>query len=135
MPPSATRNYIQDKGYTLAAGQTLTKFRAVKFSAAETVTPVTAITDMVAGIVQHDVTASELLRGKGASIAVEGDTMWEAAGALATVGARVSIASDGRVKAVGAGERTMGWVVEPASGAGKYARIHLQLNGDVAGTA
>jgi uncharacterized protein DUF2190 len=132
MPPSATRNYLQDKGYNVAAA--VTKFRAVKWSAAETVTPVTAITDMVAGVVQHDVTAGEILRGKGASIAVEGDTMWEAAGAI-TVGQRVSIAADGRCKAFGAGERLMGWCVEAASGASKYARIHLQLNGDIAGTA
>ena len=40
MPPSVTRNYIQDKGYNAAAA--LTKFRAVKFTAAETVGPVTA---------------------------------------------------------------------------------------------
>jgi len=132
MPPSATRNYIQDKGYNAAVA--LTKFRAVKFSAAETVTPVTAITDMVAGVVQHDVSTPEIAKGKGASIAVEGDTLWEASAAI-TIGQRVSIASDGRCKAFGAGERIMGHCVEAASGAGKYARIHLALNGDVAGTA
>jgi hypothetical protein len=132
MPASRTRNYLQDKGYTAAAA--LTKFRAVKFSTDETVTPVTAITDMVAGVVQHDVSAGEITRGKGASIAVEGDSMWEASAAI-TIGQRVSIAADGRVKAVGAGERIMGHCVEAASGAGKYARIHLALNGDVAGTA
>jgi hypothetical protein len=132
MPPSATRNYLQDKGYNAAAA--LTKFRAVKFSAAETITPVTGITDMVAGVVQHDVTAGEILKGKGGSIAVEGDTMWEASAAI-TIGQRVTIAADGRCKALAAGERTMGHCVEAATGAGKYARIHLALNGDVAGTA
>jgi hypothetical protein len=132
MPASSTANYIQWKGYNAAAA--LTKFRAVKFSASETVTPVTGITDMVAGIVQFDVTASEITKGKGASIATEGDSLWEASAAI-TIGQRVSIAADGRCKAVGAGERTMGWCVEPATGAGKYARVHLALNGDVAGTA
>ena len=132
MPASRTRNYIQDKGYNAAAA--LTKFRAVKFSADETVTPVTGITDLVAGVVQHDVTAGEILKGKGASIAVEGDTMWEASAAI-TIGQRVSIAADGRCKASAAGERIMGHCVEPASGAGKFARVHLSLNGDVAGTA
>jgi hypothetical protein len=132
MAPSATRNYLQDKGYTAAVA--LTKFRAVKFSAAETVTPVTGITDMVAGVVQHDVSTGELAKGKGASIAVDGDTVWEASAAI-TIGARVTIAADGRCKALAAGERTMGHCVEAASGAGKYARVHLSLNGDVAGTA
>ena len=134
MPASATRNYLQDKGYNLATGQTLTKFRAVKFSAAETVTPVTAITDSVAGVVQHDVTAAELLRGKGVSMAVEGDTVMEAAGAI-TVGSRVCIAADGRALTFTAGNRIIGRCIEPASGAGKYCRVHLELNGDVAGTA
>lgn len=132
MPPSATGNYIQDKGYNAAAA--LTKFRAVKFSSAETVTPVTAITDLVAGVVQHDVTAGEITKGKGASIRVEGDSVMEASAAI-TIGQRVSIAADGRAKASAAGERIIGHCVEAASGAGKYARVHLNLNGDIAGTA
>jgi Uncharacterized conserved protein (DUF2190) len=129
MPASRTRNYLQDKGYNAAAA--LTKFRAVKFSADETVTPVTAITDIIAGVVQHDVSAGEITKGKGASIAVEGDTMWEASAAI-TIGQRVSIAADGRCKAAAAGERIQGHCVEPASGAGKYARVHLNLNLDLA---
>lgn len=129
MPPSATRNYIQDKGYTAAAA--LTKFRAVKFSAAETVTPVTAVTDFLAGVVQHDVSAAEITRGKGASIAVEGDTMWEAAEAIA-IGQQVGIAADGRaVVAATAAERVHGHCVEAAAGAGEYCRVHLGLNGNV----
>jgi len=61
MPASATANYIQNKGYNAAVA--LTKYRAVKFSAAETVTPVTGVTDVVAGIAQFDVTAGEILKG------------------------------------------------------------------------
>ena len=132
MPPSVTRNYLQDKGYNAAAA--LTKFRAVKFSAAETVTPVTGITDVVAGVVQHDVTAGEILKGKGASIAVEGDTIMEAAGAIVT-GVRVCVAADGRALTFTTGNRIIGRCIEPASGAGEFCRVHLELNGDVAGTA
>lgn len=133
MPPSKTRNYIQDKGYNAAAA--LTKFRAVKFSAAETVTPVTAITDVIAGVVQHDVTAGEILKGKGASIAVEGDTIMECSGNIA-IGARVCLAADGRAVTFTAGNRIIGHCVEAnADGAGGFARVHLNLNGDVAGTA
>jgi hypothetical protein len=132
MPPSATRNYLQDKGYDAAAA--ITAFRAVKFSAVETVTPVTAITDSVAGVAQVGVTAGEILKGKGASIAVEGDTVMEAGGAI-VAGARVCIDSSGRAVTLTAGNRIIGRCIEPASGSGKFCRVHLELNGDVAGTA
>lgn len=133
MAPSKTANYIQWKGYDAAAA--LIRFRAVKFSAAETVTPVTAITDAVAGVAQVDVTAAEILRGKGASIAVEGDTLMECAGNIA-IGARVCINNVGQAITFTAGNRVIGHCVEAnADGAGGYARVHLDLNGDVAGTA
>jgi Uncharacterized conserved protein (DUF2190) len=132
MAPSKTRNYIQDKGYNAAAA--LTKFRAVKFSAAETVTPVTAITDVIAGVVQHDVSAGEILKGKGASIAVEGDTLMETNGAIA-IGARVCLHSDGRAITFTTGNRVIGHCVEASTGTGEFCRVHLNLNGDVAGTA
>lgn len=122
MPASATRNYLQDKGYNAAAA--LTKFRAVKFSAAETVTPVTADTDVVAGVVQHDVTAGEILQGKGASIAVEGDTLMEAAAQIA-VGALVTINSSGQATSAVSGDRIIGHCIEPAGGSGEYCRVHL----------
>lgn len=126
MPPSATRNYLQDKGYNAAAA--LTKFRAVKWSAAETVTPVTAVTDVVAGIVQHDVSAAEILKGKGASIAVEGDSIMEASEAI-TVGQLVSVSANGRSAVASTGEVCIGIAVEPASGAGKFHRVKLDLPG------
>jgi hypothetical protein len=123
MAPSKTRNYIQDKGYNAAVA--LTKFRAVKFSAAETVTPITGIADVVAGVVQHDVTAGEILRGKGASVAVEGDTMMECTGNIA-INALVCIAADGRAVTGTATNRIIGHCVEAnADGAGGYCRVHL----------
>jgi hypothetical protein len=124
-----TRNYIQDKGYDAAAA--ITKFRAVKFSAEETVTPVTAAADFVAGVAQNDVTAGEILEGKGCVIAVEGDTEWECSEAIA-VGQPVSIGTDGRCQVgVTAAERVHGDCVEPTTLAGQRARIHLSLNGNV----
>jgi uncharacterized protein DUF2190 len=126
MPPSSTRNYVQDKGYNAAAA--LTKFRAVKFSAVETVTPVTAITDVVAGVVQHDVTAAEILKGKGASIARIGATMMEASEAI-TVGQLVSVSANGRAAVASTGEVCIGICDEPATGAGEYCRVTLDLPG------
>lgn len=128
MPPSTTRNYLQDKGYTAAAA--LTKFRAVKFSAAETVTPTTAVGDLIAGVVQHDVSAGEITKGKGASIAVEGATLWEASEAI-PINSPISIVADGRAAVAAATEMTHGTAIEPAVGAGDYCRVQLQINNRV----
>lgn len=123
MAASKTRNYIQDKGYDAAVA--LTKFRAVKFTAAETVGPVTADADVIAGVVQHDVTTAEILQGKGASIAVEGDTMMECAGNIA-IGVLVTVVTPGLAATGTAGDRVIGHCVEAnADGAGGYARVHL----------
>lgn len=105
-------NFVLDKGYDAAAA--ITKFRAVKFSAAQTVTPVTATTDVVAGFPQYSVSAAEILKGKGASVRVEGITEAEASGGI-NVGQLVSIETDGRVKAAAAGGRIVGVCVGHAS--------------------
>ena len=130
MAPSKTANYIQDKGYNAAAA--LTKFRAVKFSAAETVTPVTAVTDAIAGVVQHDVTSGEITRGKGASVRVEGDTIMECAGNI-SIGALVCINGSGQAITATSGDRVIGTCVEAnADGSGGYARVHLNTSGALA---
>lgn len=125
MPPSKTRNYIQDKGYD--AGAPLTAFTAVKFdpAATETVIPLAADTDPIAGVVQHDVTAAEILRGKGASIAVEGDSIMVCAGNIAA-GALVTVNASGEAVSGTAGDRVIGHCVEAnTDGAGGFARVHL----------
>jgi hypothetical protein len=125
-------NFILDKGYDAAAA--LTKYRAVKFSAAQTVTPVTAIGDLIAGFTQFSVSAAEILRGKGASVRVAGVTEAEAAGAIA-IGAQVQMEADGRVSAlVGAsGKRIVGRCVGHASAAaGDRISLHVTINGALA---
>ena len=127
MPPSKTANYIQWKGYNAAGA--LTKFRAVKFTAAETVGPVTADTDPIAGVVQMDVTAAEILKGKGASVAVEGDTVMECSANI-NIGALVVITATGLAATGAAGDRVIGHCVEAnADGANGYARVHLNPGG------
>src|SRR5215471_8610091 len=101
----ASGNFVLDKGYRAATA--LTKFRAVKFSAAETVTPVTAITDVVAGVAQFGVTAGELAKGKGSLTRVMGQTELEAAGAI-PVGSIVTINASGQGKVAATGERIIG---------------------------
>lgn len=124
----ATGNYLLDKGHDAAAA--ITKFRAVKFSAEETVTPVTAATDLVAGIAQVGVSAAELARGKGVNIRQMGASEWECSAAIA-VGAEVAMAADGRCKTAATGERSEGTCEEATANAGERARVRLSLNGRI----
>lgn len=120
----ATGNYIQDKGYDAAAA--ITKFRAVKFSAEETVTPVTAATDQIAGIAQVGVTAAEILKGKGVQVRRMGASEWECSAAIA-VGQPVGMAPDGRCKPAATGERVWGQCDEATAAAGERARVSLNF--------
>jgi len=123
-------NFILDKGYNAAGA--LTKFYAVKYTAAETVGPVTAITDQVAGFAQFGVTSAEILRGKGASVRTEGVTEAVASAAI-TIGSMCSIAADGRVKAAATGERVVGKCVgHPAGAAGDRIALHIVSTGFLA---
>lgn len=120
-------NFLLDKGYNAAAA--LTKFRAVKFSAAETVTPVTAITDQIAGFAQFSVSAAEILKGKGATVRTQGITEAEASAAI-VIGAPVSIGADGRVKTAATGERVVGMCVGHAAGtAGDRIALEISKSG------
>jgi hypothetical protein len=128
----ATGNYLLDKGYDAAAA--ITKFYAVKFSAAQTVTPVTANTDLIAGFAQFGVATTEIARGKGCSVRVQGITEAVATGAIA-VGAQVQLEADGRVSAlVGAsGKRIVGRCVgHPSTNAGDRISLEIDPNGGVA---
>lgn len=119
-------NFVLDKGYDAAAP--ITKFRAVKFSAEETVTPVTAITDQIVGVEQFGVSAAEILKGKGASVRSAGISEMECSAAI-TVGAAVSAGTDGRAKTAATGERVIGQCVKGTANAGERAAVRLTLPG------
>lgn len=122
----AYKNYDRDKGYDAAAA--LTVFRFCKFSAEETVTPVTAKTDAVAGVAQFGVTAGELLRGKGASVAQEGISEVEVS-ATVVVGTLAGLNADGTVHTAASGDRVVGEFTKGAVGAGSRAACALSLPG------
>ena len=126
----ATGNFLLDKGYD--AGGAITKFRAVKFSAEETVVQVTAVGDNVIGIEQFGVTVAETGRGKGASVRRMGASEMEASAAIAP-GDLVGITADGRAVAnPGAGTRVIGVCDEGAAAAGERIRVTLNLPGRLA---
>jgi len=119
-------NFVLDVGFD--ASVALTKFRAVKLTAAQTVAPVAAITDVIIGFEQFGVQTSELTRGKGASVRVMGVTEAEASAAIA-VGQLCTLETTGQVSPlVGAsGKRIVGQCVgHPATNAGD--RISLLVN-------
>lgn len=128
----ATGNFILDKGYRVAAGQTISKYRVVKFSAAETVTPTTAITDVIAGVAQFAVSAAELLKGKGTNVRVQGISEVEASAAI-VVGAPCGLVADGRVRTATAGDRIVGKCVgHPAGTAGDRISMMIDPQGAIA---
>jgi hypothetical protein len=111
-------NFLLDVG--MDAASSLSKYRFVKYSAAEQVTAVTGIGDDPIGVSQFAVTAQDLTRGKGASVRVHGVSEVEASGAIA-VGQRVQLEADGRVKVATAasGARLVGRCVgHPSTNAG-----------------
>ena len=120
-------NFLLDIGMDTAAA--LTKFRAVKYSGVvEQITPVTAITDVIAGFPQFNVATSEITRGKGASVRVHGVTEAEAFGAI-PIGSLVTLETTGQVSAyvAASGKRIVGKCVgSPAVNAGD--RISLLIN-------
>lgn len=125
--PAATGNFVLDKGYR--AGAPITKFRAVKFSAAETVVPVAAITDQVAGVAQFNVSASEITRGKGCPTRTMGQTEMEAAGAI-PLGSSVTINNVGQATVATTGARVIGVCVGAAAGvAGDRCTVRLAVSG------
>ena len=122
-------NFVLDKGYNAAGA--ITKFRAVKFTAEETVGAVTAITDQPIGVEQFGVSAAEIAKGKGASVRTDGITEMECSAAIA-IGALVSITTDGRCKTAAAGERVVGLCTKATANAGERAAVRLRLPGTLA---
>lgn len=126
----ADSNFVLSRGYKPAAAVAFTKHRAVKMTAnPEEVTPVAAVTDIVIGVAEFDVTIAEAAKGKDVSVQMMGIVEMEASAALAN-GALVGISANGRAAAAGAGVRTIGVVVgNPAGAAGERVSVLLALPG------
>ena len=120
-------NFVLDKGYNAAGA--LSKYRCVKYTAAETVGPTTAITERIAGVTQFSVSAAEILKGKGASVRKSGISEVEA-GAAVAVGAACGLLADGRVRTAATGDRVVGTCVGHAAGAaGERIAMEVDTNG------
>jgi len=121
-------NFVLDKGFDAAVA--LTKYKAVKMSAEETVTPVTAKTDVAVGFVQYDVATADIPRGKGASVRVEGATE-AVAGGVCTVGGLVGLMPDGSVHDAVTGDRVIGYFRQGQATVGNRCTVMLDLPGSL----
>jgi hypothetical protein len=124
----ASQNYGLGKGRNAAAAITKKRFVKAVAGTPETVTPVTTLGEMAAGVSLFSVSAAEILKGKGVSVLVEGRAIVEASAAI-NEGQPVSTAADGRAKVAATGEFILGYCDEAASGATAECSVVLSLSG------
>lgn len=99
-------NFILDKGYDADAA--IAKYTAVKVGAEdESVAPVSSQGETGLGIAQYGVTADEIDKGKGASVRLEGISIW-VAGASITRGQKVTCQADGQCEPASSGDHVWG---------------------------
>lgn len=117
-----TRNFVLDKGYDVSAA--VTKYRAVKMTADQTVGPVSAVGDVVIGIAQDSVTAGEITKGKGCPVAVNGISAFECGATPCVAGNKLAlgVAANGTLVPLGtagAGTDVVGICVLGAAAGGR----------------
>jgi len=126
----ATSNFVLTKGKNASAA--IVKKRFVKLDTAaadgETVKQCDTLGEYAYGVAQFDVTAPQIAQGKGCTVQVEGRVVMEADGAL-PVGTPVTTAADGRAHAAAATHQVLGYVDEPAAGAGNECSVLLSAAG------
>lgn len=125
---TAFSKYGRADGYDAAAA--LTKYRFVKLSGTdEEVTPVTAKTDVVVGVAQFDVSAAEILKGKGATVLAEGISEVEVAvGATINSGDLAGLTANGTIRTAASGDRVVGTCLLDAA-AGERTSVALAVPG------
>lgn len=125
-------DFVLDKGFL--AQSALSKFRAVKFGTVdESVTAMTAITELPVGVVQHVVAAADVSK-QVADVRILGITKLEA-GVAITRGNAVGAGADGRAAAAGAaGTRMLGVALSSAANAGDIIDVLLTPGAQVGTT-
>jgi len=123
--PIKSRNFILTKGYPAAAA--ITKKKAVKFvgDGTQSVTPVTAKTDIPCGVAEFSVSSTEITKGKKATVATKGRVVMKGAGVIAE-GALVYIDATGQASTDNTGT-LIGVCDEPCAGAGKDCSVSLRI--------
>lgn len=115
-------NSILELGWD--AGAALTKYACVKLTDDMTVTPVTAESDVWIGVNQFDVTAAEILQGKGATVWLLGTSLVKVGVGGVTRGTVVVMDAAGLAVASNTGGRPIG-VCLVSGVAGDYVPVLL----------
>jgi Uncharacterized conserved protein (DUF2190) len=128
----ATHNFVLGRGFDASAALTKRRFvKAGTVSADPQVTAVTGVADVVLGVSEYDVTAADILKGKGASVQMVGIVEVEATGAIA-VGGLVAPSANGRAQPAVTTNRVVGICVgHPAANAGDVIDVLLGLPGNI----
>lgn len=126
--PNGYKNFVLDKGYDCAAA--VVKFRMVKMTAAQTVSPISAAADLPFGITQETVSAGDITKGKGAPVAIAGISEFEADAACA-VGQELVVGASGNGTlapkgTASAGTVVVGTCVSPAAAQGNRGSVMLR---------
>lgn len=124
---TATQNIELAKGYDAASA--ITKMRFVKAVAGipETVEMCDAQGERALGVSMFSVSDSEILRGKGASVILEGIAIVEASEAIVE-GALVTTGADGRAENANSGDWIAGTCREAAGADGSQCSVVLADN-------
>lgn len=115
-------NSILELGFDAAAA--LVKYTAVKLTDDMSVTPVTAEGDVWVGITQFEVTAAEILQGKGATVWLLGTSLIKVGTGGVTRGLVVGMDAAGLAVAANTGARPLG-VCLVSGVAGDYVPVLL----------
>lgn len=126
----ATSNFVLGRGFDAEVALTKRRFIKAGTAAADPqVTVIAAETDVPIGVNEYDVTADDLLAGKGSSVQMVGIVEVEATAAI-VVGGLVSVSANGRAQPAVATERVVGVCVGHPSGvAGDVIDVLLSLPG------
>lgn len=123
-------NSVLDKGYD--AGAAISNRRFVKFTAEDVVGPVTATSDVPAGVSMFAVDAAGVAKGKGMSVRGDGGIAEVEVGTGGvTAGGLVTFDNTGKAIPVTTGTRVVGQALQTRV-AGAYAAVRLQLPGYIA---
>lgn len=124
---AATQNIELSKGYNVASAVTKMRFVKAVAGSPETVTAVTAQGERVLGVTMFSVSDSEILRGKGSSVILEGIAILEASGAVPE-GSLVTTDVDGRAMVAASGDWIAGTCREAAAADGNQCSVILADN-------
>lgn len=115
-------NYVIDKGFK--AGGAITKYTAVKLTAAETVATSTSTVDAIIGISQEEISAADATAGRIVNVRLLGISRAIVGNATTTFGQFVTVNATGQViGTTTAGQPVLGRVLQTVAVTGAHVDV------------